>query len=110
MGLPEFLIYASGPGIAVIVGAILSFVAEYWAGYEALDPKAKRLVMALLCGVVPLVATGIRIALGYMAVEGLVPILEQIIWPALVAALAGFGVSTLAHTRKLTPTAKCECK
>ena len=59
MSWSEFLQYAASPGIAAIVGAILSVVVEYLPEYDNLEPKWKRLVFFGLCMVVPLAATAL---------------------------------------------------
>jgi hypothetical protein len=92
----QFLSYASGPGVAVIVALVISILVEYVPPYGKLSPKPKRLVFAGLCLIVPVVAALLR------AVGGYVPFtFDPLIWNALVSGAAALGVGTLAHTGKL---------
>jgi len=98
MSWSEFLQYAASPGIAAIVGAILSVVVEYLPEYDNLEPKWKRLVFFGLCMVVPLAATALAIATGEWGAWG---DWAGTWWPALVAGFAAGGVGTVIHTRKV---------
>ncbi len=92
----EALRYASGDGVAVIVGALLSVAAEYWPWYEQQESKVKRVFFFALALVVPLAAAGLGVAtLDWPASW------ETTFWPAVRAGLAAGGVGTLVHLRKL---------
>lgn len=97
MTFDEFLMAASGPLVAAIVGGILSFVVEYWPQFEALAERYKRLVFLALCLVVPAAAALLRAALGYVPLT-----FDPLIWQALVAGAAAGGIGTLVHARKLS--------
>ena len=97
MGWEEFLKYLQGPGISVVVGVLLSFVVEYWQGYQTLDAKWKRLVFAGLSFVVPLVGAVASSASGFAAWADW----AGHWWPALVAGAAAFFGGQVAHVRKL---------
>ena len=94
MSWSEFLQYAASPGIAAIVGAILSVVVEYLPEYDNLEPKWKRLVFFGLCMVVPLAATALAIATGEWGAWGDV---ATTWWPAVYAGLTGAGFGSLFH-------------
>lgn len=97
MSWVEFLDYLRGPGVSATVGVLLSFVVEYWEQYNDLVPKYKRLVVAGLCFVVPVVATALSCASGIMVWGDW----HQTWWPALVAGFVAFTGSQMAHMRKL---------
>ena len=92
-----FLQLLSNPnGIAAAIGVILSGVAEYIPGYDALVPKWKRLVFFAACFIVPLAAAGLGIlTLGWPVSW------ELTFWPAVLAGGIAFGGGTVAHVRKL---------
>ena len=93
----DFLEYASGPGVAVIVGLLLSeVVTEYLPGFAALASRWKRVVFFGLCLVVPLLASVLGVA-----TAGWPGTWVATYWPALVAGGVAFGSGTLAHTRKM---------
>ena len=98
MSWSEFLQYAASPGIAVIVGVILSVVVEYIPRYETLAPKWKRAVFVVLCFAVPVAATALAIVTGEW---GAWNDWQTTWWPALVAAFAATASGTIMHTRKL---------
>jgi len=98
MSWSEFLKYAASPGIAVIVGVVLSVVVEYIPSYELLEPKWKRAVFVILCFVVPLTATALAIATGVWGAWG---DFQETWWPAITAAFAATASGTIMHTRKL---------
>lgn len=91
MSLTEFLQYVqTSAGINVVIGFVLSFIAEWIPGYDDIEPKLKRLVIMVLCFVLPVGAT---ILLGCYTAE--------CIWSALLAGGAAFFGSQAAHARKL---------
>ena len=97
MSWGDFLVNLRGPGINIAVGILVYVLVEYWTGFEALAPKAKRLVVLALCMVIPLLATlASVVSLG-------TPIADwpNTWWPAIVAGAAAFSASTVAHTRDL---------
>jgi len=58
MTFQEFLRYVqTSAGINVVVGFILSFVAEWIPGYDGIEPKLKRLIIMVLCFVLPVAST-----------------------------------------------------
>ncbi len=92
----EFLKYGSGPGVAVIVGVLLSEVATYSPGFNALAARWKRVVFFLLCLAVPMLASVLGVA-----TAGWPGTWAATYWPAVVAGGLAFGSGTLVHTRKL---------
>ncbi len=99
MTFQEFLTYASGPGINVILGFVLSFVAECkpvqkWL--DNLEAWASRLVFLGASLFVPVVAIVVSCGFGYQPWS-----FDQAIWPALVAGFLAFGTGTLGHVRVL---------
>ena len=77
-------------------GVALSYLVEYWKGYENLAAQLKRLVFLGICLAIPLAAAGVGIlSCGQSAA------FVDTWWPALVAGLTAFGAGTVAHTRKL---------
>jgi len=92
----EFLRYASGEGVAVVVGALLSVLAEHWAWYGEQTPKVKRLLFFVLSLAVPVLAS----ALGVLT-ESWPLSWEATFWPALMAGFAAFTAGQAVHLRKL---------
>jgi len=95
-----FLRFVSGPGVAVVVGLLLSFALEYvprfayW--YEPLDPKPKRGVFIALCFIVP-VSGALLLGLGGYELWSWDPL----IWRAILGGAAAAGVGNAAATRRL---------
>ena len=98
----DALLYASGPGVAAVVGGALSFLVEYWPGYTALAPRNKRLVFIGLCLAVPVLAATLRGLWGYAAWGW-----ETLYWPALLAGGTAYFTGQVAHLRQL-PAAPSE--
>lgn len=95
MTLDEALRFASGAGVNAIVGAALSFAAEYWPWLGEQEPKTKRLVFGALCLAIPVSATLLGVVtLGWS-------LSTELIWQALLAGLSAMGSGTLAHARKM---------
>jgi len=92
----EALIYASGPGVAAVIGVILSFVVEYWDGYGALVPRMKRLVFMAFCLAVPVAAAFLRVAWGYVALTW-----DPLMWQAILAGGTAFLTGQIVHLRAL---------
>jgi hypothetical protein len=86
-----------GPGINAAVGVLIYFLMDWWPDFGLLAPKAKRLLVMMLCLLVPLLAT-----LASVATLGL-PISDWpgTWWPAIVAGITVFTASTALHTRDL---------
>ena len=96
MSLLEALHFCATPnGIALVVGVLLSLVAEYVPPYQNLESKWKRLVMAAASLFLPLAA----LLLGFLLYEQ--PFTPDTIWAALVAGGAAFTSSQIAHLRTL---------
>lgn len=92
-----FLDLLSSPnGIAAIVGVLLSYVAEYFPGFDALMPKWKRLVFFGACFIIPLIAAGLGILTADWPASW-----EATFWPAILAGGIAFGGGTVAHVRKM---------
>jgi hypothetical protein len=75
---------------------LLSFAIEWWAGYEQLSPKQKRLAYFALCLAVPVAAACGRAALGYVAWS-----FDPLIWHAIWNGFGAGGGGTMTHLRKL---------
>jgi hypothetical protein len=103
MTFTEVLEYASGPGVAVIVGILLSFAVEYWRGYAALTPKYKRLVFLGLSLAVPVLAMTLRGVCGHIAWSW-----DDQYWPALWSGGLAFASGTVTHLRKLPDAPEVE--
>lgn len=58
-GWRETLVWASGPGVQVVVGALWSWLAEAIPGWSRWPRAARRGVMMALCLSVPLIARAI---------------------------------------------------
>lgn len=96
MNLVQFLEYAgTAVGINVVIGFLLSFVVEWFPRYEGLAPRWKRLVVAVLSFVIPVVSV---VALWVM---GEVQLSYNVVWVALSAGFAAFFGSQVAHGRNL---------
>ena len=92
-----FLELLSTPnGVAAAAGVFLSWLIEFWPGYDALVPKWKRLAFFGICQVIPLAAAGLGILTAGWSVAW-----EATFWPAVLAGAIAFGGGTVAHTRKL---------
>jgi len=95
----EFLSYAAGPGVSVVVGVLLSLVMEWERvkeKYDQLSPATKRVIFYGLCFVVPLGATVLGVA-----TEGWDSSWPGVWWTALSSGFVASGIGTLAHARKL---------
>jgi ABC-type spermidine/putrescine transport system permease subunit II len=92
MSWEEALRYASGDGVAAIVAAVLSVLAEYWPWYGEQGPKVKQAVFFALALVVPLVAAGLGVATVDWSLSW-----DVTFWPALRAGLAAVAVGTGVH-------------
>ena len=97
----KFLEYAAGPGVAAIVGLLLSELVTYWPAFADLLDRWKRVVFCLLCMIVPVLAS----VLGVMT-AGWPGTWVATYWPAVVAGGVAFGSGTLVHTRKMTGKAE----
>lgn len=82
--------------LSVAVGIALSIIADYIPGYDALQPKAKRLVFLGVSLFLPLLAA----SLGVLT-AGFDPSWEATFWPAVAAGAMTGWAGTTFHTRKL---------
>ena len=96
MTLSEFLFYLQSNGVNAAVGFLLSFVVDWFPGFNDLDAKAKRFAMLGLCLAVPLLAA-------LLATVGLKsqPFVLETFWQAAMAGFLAFMSSQVAHARKL---------
>lgn len=92
MSFEQFLRYAAGPGVSVVVGVVLSQVIEYVKGYQKLGKKAKVLVFVGLCFIIPVLAA---LMLGLLAYDPWS--FDPLFWRALLAGFVASGIGTLAH-------------
>lgn len=95
----EALTYAqSSIGIAAIAGVVIFAAAEYIPGLLGWleNPKAKRLVVLVLCMVIPVGALLLELFTVSYA-----PVTFDAIWQALFTGMAAFGVATTVHTTVL---------
>ena len=95
MTFAEFLQYLQTSGVNAVVGFLISYLAEWWPKYEELEAKAKRFIMMGFCFVVPLLAAGVGVAMGYQ------PFALETFWQAAQAGFLAFLTSQAAHARKL---------
>ena len=85
------------PGVlGAVVGALLSYVVEWFPAYDTLNAKAKRLVFFAAA----LVISGGAGAL-IPILRGATPQWDPILANAITASLAAWAGGTLAHTREL---------
>ena len=96
MSFQEFLQYASGPGVNVIWGFILTVIVEWFPRWEELESRIKRAVFFVASMAVPVTASLISVAANYQDFG-----FDTVIWPALVAGFACFSAGTVSHIRKL---------
>jgi len=82
--------------IGLIVGALVSFLAEYIPKWDELDPKLKRIIVLLLCMAIPFLGLWLRVQ-----ICGLVQVTWDDIALAVAAGWAAFTGSQLAHTPRL---------
>ncbi len=92
MSFEQFLRYAGGTGVSVVVGVVLSQVIEYVAAYQRLGAKPKALVFVGLCFIIPVLAA---LLLGLLKYEPWS--FDPLFWKALVAGFSAAGIGTLAH-------------
>lgn len=90
----EALIYASGIGIAVIVGFVISVLLDYWPAYADLTTAQKRALYAGFCLVVPIGAATLRGALGYTPWT-----FDPLYWHALWSGVATWIAGTAVHNK-----------
>jgi Na+/melibiose symporter-like transporter len=99
MTLAEFLTYLAGPGVNAAVGVLLSFLVEWFPSWPNVASRVKRIVMLLLCMIVPLVATA-----GLWLLGAVDPAQPDTWWLAVMAGAAAFSTSQLAALRNVSPT------
>ena len=90
----EALIYASGIGISVIVGFVISVLLDYWPAYAELTTAQKRAVYAGFCLVVPVGAATLRGLLGYTPWT-----FDPLYWHAIWSGVATWIAGTLVHLK-----------
>jgi len=97
MSWETFVRWLTNPGaIPIVVGAVLSVLAEYVAAYQALAGKWKRAVFFGVCVAIPALGAGLGIlTLGWSASW------VETFWPSLMAGVLAFASGTLVHLRKL---------
>jgi hypothetical protein len=92
-----FLEFARGPGINVLVGGAIYYLVEYWPEFELLAPRMKRLVVAGLCLVIPLLATLLSVfSVGLPANDW-----ANTWWPVIVSGFAAFTTLTMIQSKYL---------
>ena len=99
----DALVYASGPGVAAVIGVVLSFVVEYSDGYGALAARQKRLVFLALCLAVPVLAALLRVAWGYVVLSW-----DPLVWQAILAGGTAFLTGQITHLRALPSAPEAE--
>jgi len=92
-----FLEYLQGPGISIVVGVLLSFLLEYWTGYQNVAAKWKRLIFGGLSLFVPLLGATLSCASGFAAWGDF----TGHWWMAIQSGGLAFFSGQMAHTRKL---------
>lgn len=93
----NFLHWLSQPGgISIMVGIVLSIVAEYVPQFGSLAPRWKRLAFFGVSILVPLLGA----ALGVWT-DGWSPAWRETFWPALLAGVLVFASGTMTHLPKL---------
>ena len=90
----EALIYASGIGISVIVGFVISALLDYWPAYAELTTAQKRALYAGFCLVVPVGAATLRGAMGYTPWT-----FDPLYWHALFNGVATWVAGTMLHLK-----------
>lgn len=86
MTFQDFLAWAQNPGIAVVVGVVVSIAAEYVPQFGKLESKWKLPVILAFNVGIPLAAAGVGVAMGYQPGG-----FDATYWPALVAGVAAFA-------------------
>lgn len=92
MTFDQFLQYASGSGVAIIVGILLSLAAEDWAWYQARSPRHKTFLFWLACMVIPLIAVTLRGLMHYAPWS-----FDPLYWKAIVSGFVATGIGTVTH-------------
>ncbi len=96
MTFQEFVKYAAGPGVSMIVAMLLALVVEWMPSFDQLQPKQKRLVFFALSFAVPVAAAVVGTYTGIFDGSW-----DSTFWPALVAGFAASGIGTLVHTPRM---------
>lgn len=97
MSWSDFLVFMRGPGINAAVGVLIYFLMDWWPSFGTLESKVKRMVVLLLCLLIPGLATVASIlTLGLPMGDW-----ANTWWPAIVAGATAFSTSTVLHTRDL---------
>jgi hypothetical protein len=99
MSFAEFLAYLAGPGINAALGVALSWIIEWFPGFETATPRVKRLITLLLCLAIPVLAT-----VGLVLIGAADPHLVDTWWLAVMSGALAYGGSQVAHLRKLSNT------
>jgi hypothetical protein len=86
---------ASGPLASIIVGFVISLIADVVPRYTDLPAKWKRAVYFGLCLATPVGAACLRAALGYVAWS-----FDPLVWHALWAGFGAGLAGTVVHARK----------
>jgi hypothetical protein len=93
----NFLLLLSTPtAIPIVLGAVMSVVAEYVPGWGAMDARWKRAIFFGVSLAIPVLAAVLGVwTLGWS------PSWAETFWPAIVAGFVAFGSGTLAHLPRL---------
>jgi hypothetical protein len=102
MSYADALAYARGPGVAAIVGLLISIACEWWPAFQASMAKTRVLVYVILCFVVPAAATALSIATGEF---GSWADIARTWWPAVASGVAAATLGTLYHAYVPEPVA-----
>lgn len=98
MELQQFLIHlTTSQGIGITSGVIISIISEYWQPFNNLPTNYKRPMILLICAMIALLSVSTQVIFGYVAFEGFVPLIEGLIWPALMQAVTAFTTSQITH-------------
>lgn len=93
----QFLVLLSTPSaIPLILGALMSVIAEFVPGWADLDAKWKRAIFFATSIAIPVLAAALGVlTLGWPASWA------ETFWPAIMAGFVAFGSGTVAHLPRL---------
>lgn len=94
--------------ISVLSGFVFYYLMDYlpklkWFEWIAkLSKKERRYFFGALCITIPVVASVVRIPLGFIPPPTtFVDFLEYVVWPAVLMGWMAFGAATLVHAKDL---------
>lgn len=101
MEFNQFLALLLTPeGVGLALGVVMSILAEYWAEFNTLPGKQKRIVFFAASLLIPVLASIMAFLFGFgPVVSGPREFWLYVLWPALVTGVMAFTSGTMTHLR-----------